>query len=290
MLIWMDGHPVESSQAMIPVLDPAFLYGESLVTTMAITKGRPEFVERHLTRILSMAHRLGWSHVPSREVIQSGISGILGELTESPRLLRITMTPGSLTDVSLAQEPCRPGSWFLFPVTRKDPDPSSFENGVTVSVASRPLLLPGDPRGNLKTGNLLLSRHLAKRRPSGSMEWLLKGSTGRLLEGSVSNVFFVRDDGVVLTATEEQGVLPGVIRSVVLEELKAAGIGLRWSAPTVSGLNRIREILLTNSYLKVMPVGQLVDEAGGILWRRQDAAWVLGPELREKVERRARQE
>jgi branched-chain amino acid aminotransferase len=111
-----------------------------------------------------------------------------------------------------------------------------------------------------------LSAHLARRKPKGISEWILKGSTGRLLEGGVSNVFFMRDDGSVLTAPDRWGVLPGVIRSVVLEELKKEGRPVRWTAPKVGDLKRVRGVFLTNSYLKVMPVGRILDERGGVLW------------------------
>ena len=247
-------------------MDPAFLYGESLVTTIGVTHGHPEFIGRHLDRILKMAKFLEWSFTPSREALLRGISLMMKRLDPAPRLLRITITPGALREVSMAQKPSVRGDWFIFPVFRNDPPKSDYEQGVDVAVTTDPLLLSGDLRGSLKTGNLLLSACLARKKPKGIYEWILKGKAGRLLEGSVSNVFFIRDDRSALTAHERWGVLPGVIRSVVLEEMQKEGRSLVWSAPKLSELERIRGIFLTNSYLKVMPVGRLLDEKGRVLW------------------------
>lgn len=288
MLIQKNGRIIDSSRAHVSVMDPAFLYGESLVTTVGVSNEHPEFLDRHIARILQMAKSLEWGFIPSRESVLRGISLIMKRLDPSPRLLRITITPGALREVSMIEKSSVRGDWFIFPVFRTDPPGTDLDRGVDVVLAHSPLLLPEDPRGRLKTGNLLLSAHLARRKPKGVSEWILKGNTGRLLEGAVSNVFFIRDDGSVLTAPERWGVLPGVIRSVVLEELKKAGRSVRWSAPKVGDLNRVRGVFLTNSYLKVMPVGRILDERGGVLW--EGAFACLKEEilpLREKIEIRS---
>jgi len=282
---------LDSTQAHVSAMDPAFLYGESLVTTVGVTRGHPEFIDRHLARILQMANALDWRLIPSREDLLHGVSMLLENLESPPKLLRITMTPGALREVSLIEKPSVQGDWFIFPVFRNEPPKSDWEQGVNVALAPDPLLLSGDPRGRLKTGNLLLSAHLARRKPKGVYEWILKGRTGRLLEGAVSNVFFIRDDGTVCTAPERWGVLPGVIRCVVLEEWKKEGRILRWSAPKSSELNQVKGIFLTNSYLKVMPVGRILDEKGGVLWEGSPAC--LKEEIlpfRERIQIRSERE
>ena len=288
MLIQKNGQIIDSSRAHVSVMDPAFLYGESLVTTVGVSNGHPEFLDRHIARILGMAKSLEWSFIPSRESILLGVPLMLKRLDPAPRLLRITITPGALREVSMIEKPSVCGDCFIFPVFRSDPPGSDLERGVDVALAHSSLLLPGDPRGRLKTGNLLLSVYLARKKPKGVSEWILKGKTGRLLEGSVSNVFFFRDDGSVLTAPERWGVLPGVIRSIVLEELKKEGRTVRWSAPKPSDLDQVRGIVLTNSYLKVMPVGRILDEKGEILWEMSPdcLAKEILP-LRKKVEIRS---
>lgn len=282
---------LDSSQVHVSAMDPAFLYGESLVTTVGVTRGHPEFLDRHLDRILQMANSLDWSFIPSRGDLLHGVSMLLENLESPPKLLRITMTPGALREVSLTGKPSVQGDWFIFPVFRNDPPKSDWEHGVDVALAPDPLLLSGDPRGRLKTGNLLLSAHLARRKPKGVYEWILKGRTGRLLEGAVSNVFFIRDDGTVFTAPERWGILPGVIRCVVLEEWKKEGRILRWSAPKSSELGQVKGIFLTNSYLKVMPVARLLDEKGGVLWEGSPS-WLKEEilPLRERIEIRSARE
>jgi branched-subunit amino acid aminotransferase/4-amino-4-deoxychorismate lyase len=88
----------------------------------------------------------------------------------------------------------------------------------------------------------------------GFQELLLTNEAGDILEGSLSNAFFVKGDGLV---TAEADVLPGVFRALILEKAQELGVPVEfrpirleeWKAqPEALFLsNSIRGIVATHS-------------------------------------------
>ncbi|MGH8019232.1 MAG: aminotransferase class IV, partial [Opitutaceae bacterium] len=111
----------------------------------------------------------------------------------------------------------------------------------------------------LKTLNYL-DCLVAKRaaQAAGCDEALFVDSGGRVLEGSTSNVFVVKD-GAVLTPALDQGILPGIARSRVLQLLAKENV--REGVVPTPLLFEADEVFVTNSLLGVMPVAR-IDERG----------------------------
>jgi branched-subunit amino acid aminotransferase/4-amino-4-deoxychorismate lyase len=278
-VILVNGTPVPEDKATVPALDAGFLYGETVFTTVGIVDRTPLFLDRHIARLARMASEAGIASCPGVDALAAGVRTMIGIHDPPPRLLRITVTPGSLSAAAIDRRPETPGAWYVFPIFRPDPDPGLYDAGVPVELGP-PLALPaGDPRSRLKTGNLFLSRWLRLRKRPECAEILLSGRSGRIVEGTVSNVFFVEDSGTVLTPPESWGVLPGVIRAVVLETLGEAGRSVRFGAPTRRSLEGIREIVLTNSFIGALPVSRILPPEGDSAGSEPVWSLATAPEL-----------
>jgi branched-chain amino acid aminotransferase len=90
--------------------------------------------------------------------------------------------------------------------------------------------------------------------PEGVNEALMIGENGRVLEGLSSN-FFVVWDGTIWT--EDDAVLPGITRQVVLECIRAAGIPLRLEGIWRQGLEEISEAFITSASRSILPVTEI---------------------------------
>jgi D-alanine transaminase len=102
----------------------------------------------------------------------------------------------------------------------------------------------------------LLPNVLAKQaaRDKGAREaWMVDGQ-GRVTEGASSNAWIVTRDGVLVTRPLDTGILPGITRSVVMDELKAQGIKVEERAFTVEEAYAAREAFVTSASQIVMPV------------------------------------
>jgi D-alanine transaminase len=102
----------------------------------------------------------------------------------------------------------------------------------------------------------LLPNVLAKQaaRDKGAREAWLVDAKGRITEGASSNAWIVTRDGVLVTRPLDTGILPGITRSVVMDELKAQGLKVEERPFTVEEAYAAREAFVTSASQIVMPV------------------------------------
>ena len=147
------------------------------------------------------------------------------------------------------------------------PPPELYEQGVAVGFAhdlarKRPLV---------KAAKFA---HRRRRRypigQSGVYEYLMVDENGRLLEGTGTNFYAVRD-GIVYTAGK--GVLEGITRKIVLDLLPEINVPLRLQAVTEQDISALDEAFLSGSSRAVLPVisiaGQQIGNGRpGVIGRR----------------------
>jgi branched-chain amino acid aminotransferase len=127
------------------------------------------------------------------------------------------------------------------------PDPALYERGVAVGIARE--LSRQNPL--VKAADFAVRR---RRYPVGQTavyEHLLMDEDGRLLEGTSSNFYAVKD-GRVYTAGE--GVLEGVTRRIVLELLPALDIPVTMQGVTLAEVAALDEAFLSGSSRAILPV------------------------------------
>jgi 4-amino-4-deoxychorismate lyase len=114
-------------------------------------------------------------------------------------------------------------------------------------------------------------------------EALMFSSSGRLVSGTMSNVFLV-DGECLRTPLIDQCGVAGVMRRVVLQEALRAGIAREECALNAEDLNRADEIFLTNARIGIWPVraiGQRTLQPGTITRQLQSALHPLLEGARE---------
>lgn len=82
-------------------------------------------------------------------------------------------------------------------------------------------------------------------------EVLMAGPSGEVLEGLSSNFFGIRD-GVLITPDE--GILPGLTRSLILHEANKAGIPVRLEGVPVTDLGSLDEAFISSTSRAVLPI------------------------------------
>src|SRR5262249_22234919 len=109
-------------------------------------------------------------------------------------------------------------------------------------------------RRDLKT-TMLLAAVLAKReaRRLGAHEAILVGPNGEVYEGASSNVFLV-EPGMLVTPAQSTNLLPGTMRSLVVEVGREAGLEARGEPVTLERLRGAKEIFVSSTSQLVMPV------------------------------------
>jgi 4-amino-4-deoxychorismate lyase len=88
---------------------------------------------------------------------------------------------------------------------------------------------------------------------SDAAELLLFSNSGRLISGTMSNVFIVRGGRIVTPRIDLCGVA-GVMRRVVLREAAKAGMEAEEGVLSEGDLNAADEVFLTNARIGIWPV------------------------------------
>ncbi|HUW64605.1 MAG TPA: aminotransferase class IV [Spirochaetia bacterium] len=247
-LVSLNGAFMPRQQALVPVGDRGFLYGYGLFETILVREGRPVLLSRHLRRLAASCRALELPPASSR----GPLAALVREMIERNRVgegaLRLTWSAGQ-----------EGGGGNLVITARPLPyGPADYRRGFRASLAGT-RRHEGSPLVGLKTLNYLenlLARQ--KARQEGLDEVLFLNTGGGLAEASASNIFLIKGDRLITPATG-QGILPGIVRGLVLERAGAAGLKPEERRVRLAELVTADEIFLTNSLMGVMP---LVDVAG----------------------------
>jgi branched-chain amino acid aminotransferase len=81
---------------------------------------------------------------------------------------------------------------------------------------------------------------------------------GFIAEGTVSNIFFVKDN-VLCTPSPDVGILDGITREVIVGLAKKNGIRVNEGKFYPDDLFRSSEVFFTNTTAEVMPVSRVED-------------------------------
>jgi len=178
------------------------------------------------------------------------------ELLEANELrdarIRVTATVGSIprpgAETSQTGSPTR-----LITANAVQAYPSDlYQHGMRVCICPYKQN-PSDPLAGHKTlaylPRLMALRDAAEKK---CHEALWFTSDHRLAEGSVCNVFLVRD-GVIRTPPAATPILPGTVRRAVIEIAAAGGMELSECGIDIDALLSADEVFLTGSVLEVMP-------------------------------------
>lgn len=141
--------------------------------------------------------------------------------------------------------------WFITWSTLLTYPDSYYKEGVAVTTYNGERFLP-----QCKTGNLLLnflSREDASRK--NAFEALLVNREGRILEGSRSNFYIIKDN--VLKTAPDELVLDGVTRISVIRAARKLGYEVDYTAPKVEEIWSSDSVFISSTSMGAMPVSSV---------------------------------
>jgi branched-subunit amino acid aminotransferase/4-amino-4-deoxychorismate lyase len=264
-VICVNGSFMAAPEAVIPVLDGALLYGQGLFETILIKNGKPELLEKHLKRLARSSGELAIA----LSFTMDELSGMLDETIKrsgcETGAARLTLTAG----VEGGKSNC---------IIHMRPLPYKQEHYVKGFKAGFLSIRKNErsPLAGHKTTSFfenILARREARAR--GLDEGIFLNTLGQVAEGSVSNIFFVKDE-TVITPDIESGPLPGIMRGKVMEICRQKGIQVEERKVLPGELQGCEEAFITNSLLGVMPLvnidnrtlgGAITGEITGLLMK-----------------------
>jgi 4-amino-4-deoxychorismate lyase len=244
-IVLVDGTPAAS----ISILDRALHYGDGLFETIACRAGRARLLPMHLERLLSGCQRLAIAGVEA-ETVRAEIDSLARGAGDS--IVKLIVTRGDMQARGYAPA----GSERARRVALRYPWPAEDRQPARVRTA-RMRLGENPALAGLKHLNRL-EQVLARAELRGSTEsdLLLFGSSGRLVSGTMSNVFIVHDGRLVTPRLDTCGVA-GVMRRFVMQQARAAGIAIEERPIEAPEVAAATEMFFTNARVGVQPIGSL---------------------------------
>jgi 4-amino-4-deoxychorismate lyase len=238
--------------AQLSVFDRGLHYGDGVFETIACHSGRPRFLPLHLERLVAGCARLG-IRPPALESVRAEIEQLAG--MQARVLIKLIVTRGAATARGYAPRGDERTTRILLRYPW-DEDPSLAREGIRARIAQVKLGESSQLAGikHLNRLEQVLARSEAD--PSQAHEALMFSSSGRLISGTMSNVFLVRDNHVTTPRLDVCGVA-GVMRRVLLREAERAGAPIEERTLRREDLDAAQGIFLTNARIGIWPVRSL---------------------------------
>lgn len=260
--------------------DRALHFGDGLFETIACRRGRPRFLSLHLERLQLGCVRLGIDP-GNLEDIAVEVRALAGEVDAA--IVKVLLTRGVAVARGYGVTGCEKATRVTFRYAWPEETRAEPQDGVQVRTAT--LRLGENPAlAGLKHCNRL-EQVLARREwtDPAITEALVFSSSGKLVSGTMSNVFIVEGSGLRTPRMDLCGVA-GVMRRVVLREAARVGIPVREDVLGVDDLRQASEAFLTNARIGIWPI-RLLDgcsmRCGPVTRRLQE---VLAPLLEDPVD------
>ena len=244
-MFWYNGQLIQADTLELAIDDPGLLYGATVFTTLRVYQRslthRLTNWDAHCDRLCNTLQTLGWQ-MPDWERLRQGAKALLPSHT----VLRITLFPDGrewITGRSL------PGD-----LTQRQ------QQGGTAWLANAPEFHRALPTH--KTGNYLGAwLALTKARQLGAQEAILIDADGCWLETSTGNLWGWKD-GCWWTPPDSAALLPGVVRSQLLDWLQRLDLPVgqcQWDRDFVQSL---QAVAYTNSVVEVIPLQTIITQHG----------------------------
>lgn len=269
-IVWVNGKMLPKSQASVSVFDHGLLYGDGIFEGIRIYNGKIFKLEQHMDRLYKCAEQIFLDIGVSREEMIR----IQRQCVEANNIkngyIRLVVTRG---EGSLGLNPyqCPKAGVICIADTIALFKPEMYESGMRVVLANRPKtpIECLDPR--VKTLNYLnnilakceaihLGKKLGITKPEDQLlEVIMLSTDGKVAEGSGDNIFIIKD-GTIYTPPSEIGILEGITRKFVKDELcPMLNIPIQEKIFEYDDLINADEVFLTGSAAEMIAVREVLE-------------------------------
>ena len=246
--VFLNGQIIRAAAADVAITDSSYLYGIGLFETMRAAGGIVFRLADHLQRLNTSAETLAIANSYSDEQITQAVDEVLTANKLSDARLRLQVSNGPIgADGTAATN-------LLITAAEFTPYPTEYyEKGVRVALIDF-RQSNKDPFCGHKTtcyGPRLTALKVAHEKLATEALWFT--TENFLAEGSISNVFLVKD-GELYTPPVQTPILPGIARKTVIEIAEAENIPCNETPLQIGDLLEADEVFLTNVIMEVLPV------------------------------------
>jgi len=271
-MIYLNGRFMPIEEAMVPVLDRGFIFGDGVYEVIPAYSRLPFRLAEHLRRLQNSLDAIGLKNPYSDAEWSKLIAELIAHNAGEDQYLYLHITRGVAKRDHAFPKVVTP-TVFMMSSPLPAPPPALKASGVTAITTQDNRWLRCDIKSISLLPNVLLRQQAVE---AGTMEALLLRD-GFLTEGAASNIFVV-SQGVLLAPPKNNLMLPGITYDLVLELAAADGIATRVGPVAEATMRAADELWLTSSTREVLPItvldGQPVGNGQpGPLFKRMDGLY-----------------
>lgn len=250
-LAYLNGDIMPIDQAMVPIEDRGYNFGDAVYEFVASYNGRLFCLEPHLERLERSMAALDFPKLP-RETVRSAIETLFAQAGIARAGIYIQISRGAAPrDHAFPASSALQVVMTVRPVHEK---PAAFREKGASAITVTDIRWG---RCDIKTVQLL-PNVLAKQQAvaAGAFDAIFVAETGEVREGTSSNLFMVKD-GMLSTHPLTPRILPGITRQVVLELAREAGLTVAERYDDRAFLMAADEVFLTGTVTEVLPITRI---------------------------------
>lgn len=271
--VYLNGDYMPLSEARIPVLDRGFIFGDGVYEVVPVYGQRPFRWNEHRARLRRSLDRLRIVLPLDDEALDAIVSGLVARHDWPNQFVYLQVTRGVARRDHAFPDPPVPPTVFAMTTAFTPPGPELVEGGIEAITLPDERWLNCDIKSVSLLGNVLARQTAADH---GAREAILFRD-GFLTEASASNVWLVRNEGV-LGPRKDRRMLEG-IRVGLIESL-CSEIGLRFEQRNVCREEVLAadELMVTSATKEILAVvrldgRQVGDGRPGPVFRRLHEAY-----------------
>ncbi|KNF09204.1 aminotransferase, class IV [Gottschalkia purinilytica] len=244
MYISINGKIVEDKNSSISPMSEGYMFGYGLFETIKVVNSKMCFLEEHIERLKKSCKKIGLEFNFNIKEIENRAYKILEKNKLNIGAIKIVYSKNGEEN-------------YLIITTRKS---SYTENNYKVGYK----ICFSDIRRNpdsilpyIKSVNYM-ENIIAKKigNEKGYEEVIFLNTKNKIAEGSVSNIFFIKND-ILFTPSIECGILPGITRDKVIDIAKELDVKVNIGEFSKDELLNADEVFITNSLMDIMPISNI---------------------------------
>lgn len=255
--IWMNGTLVAPEDATVSVFDHGLLYGDGCFEGIRVYGGTAFLLQSHVARMQDSAGRIYLDPPYTADELIEAIEQTIEANRINDGYVRVVYTRGK-GSLGLNPFSCENPSCIIIADTITLYPPEMYTDGMAVIIAKRPRVPIACLDPKIKSLNYL-NNILAKVEAieAGVLEAIMLNIDGYVAECTGDNIFLVKD-GTISTPDTSSGMLHGITRQFVIDEVApACGYTVEERIVTKDDLFAADEIFLTGTAAEVIGVASI---------------------------------
>ena len=235
----------------IDINDRGLHYGDGLFETLLLADGKIQFFDEHMTRLQRGADKLG-IRFPGVSTYLDDITTLATQSSASQQVIKLLLTRGSSERGYAIPDRVMPKRFTLL---NDYSLPAAFNSAIQARICKQTVSINRSLAG-LKHLNRLENVLARAELDKTENEGLMLDDDGFVIEGSMSNLFIVKQ-GALSTPDLSRSGVDGIIREKILTLAKTENIKTSITRITAEDLFVADEVFICNSLIGLVPLNRI---------------------------------